>query len=105
MSDALRLDFDESSGMRPIVPRSHHRTIAFLLAACAAQPSTTTAVFEDRPASGGNGHETDDQIARSLSDLVDGRSEASRRPSRREETRIATVLLPVSPSSVDGKQL
>lgn len=52
----------------------------------------------------GNGYETDDQIARSLNDLVDGISEVSRRPSRWEETRIAAVLLPASPSSVDGAQ-
>ncbi|MFI5436100.1 hypothetical protein ACHMZP_31335 [Rhodococcus baikonurensis] len=52
----------------------------------------------------GNGYETDDQIARSLHDLVDGRSEVSRRPSRWEETRIAAVLLPVSPPSVDREQ-
>lgn len=52
----------------------------------------------------GNGYETDDQIARSLSDLVDGRSEVSRLPSRWEETRIAAVLLPVSPPFVDGEQ-
>jgi hypothetical protein len=52
----------------------------------------------------GYGYETDDQIARSLSDLVGGRSEVSRRPSRWEETRIAAVLLPVSPPCVDGEQ-
>lgn len=52
-----------------------------------------------------NGYETDDQIARSLSDLVDGRSEVSRRPSRWAQTRIAAVLLPASPPSVDGEQL
>ncbi|MFI8664712.1 hypothetical protein ACIGKR_32330 [Rhodococcus qingshengii] len=72
--------------------------------ASSTQSSTTTAVFEDPPASPAIGYETDDQIARSLSDLVDGRSEVSRRPSRWEETRIAAVLLPVSPPSVDGEQ-
>lgn len=68
------------------------------------QSSTTTAVFEDQPTSPANGYETDDQIARSLSDLVDGRSEVSRRPSRWEQTRIAAILLPVSPPSVDAEQ-
>lgn len=52
----------------------------------------------------GNGYETDDQLARSLHDLVDGRSEVSRRPGRWAQTRIAAVLLPVSPPSVDGEQ-
>ena len=72
--------------------------------ASTTQSSTTTAVFEDRPTSPAIGYETDDQIARSLHDLVDGRSEVSRRPSRWEQTRIAAVLLPVSPPSVDGEQ-
>ncbi|MDV6211829.1 lipase family protein [Rhodococcus erythropolis] len=49
-------------------------------------------------------HETDDQIARSLHDLVDGRSEVSRRPSRWAQTRIAAVLPPVSPSCADVEQ-
>ncbi|PBI88021.1 hypothetical protein BKP42_61010 [Rhodococcus erythropolis] len=72
--------------------------------ASSTRSSTTTAVFEDRPASPAIGYETDDQIARSLSDLVDGRSEVSRRPSRWAQTRIAAVLLPVSPPNVDGEQ-
>ncbi|RAL30836.1 hypothetical protein CVN56_31370 [Rhodococcus sp. AQ5-07] len=62
-------------------------------------------MFEDRPTSPAIGYETDDQIARSLNDLVDGRSEVNRRPSRWELTRIAAVLLPASPSSADDEQI